>query len=561
MAEGDELLARGKSPRRAWPWLAALLSLAAWLPSALGAGFSFDDREAVEHNPVVLGTVPWQEAFRRDYWEHRGAAGHYRPLATLTLRLDRALWGAEEAGFHLTNVLLHALVVLVAGFLLRRLWAHDRTPWLGLALFAAHPALADSVAWISGRSSMLAALFGLWAAWTLARPRSQGSSAPAGLALDFGACLLGTAASMLGKEDGVLWALVLPCIAFQRARAAGPRVLRAAMVGTLGAGCGLALALFLRALALGSPWIQAPHAPLEGVPWTGRLLVAGRGLLEAARILVVPLGHAPNVSGDPAFGPAALQSNPWPGVLGLSLFAAAGAAALWALWRARSASAVSLALALAAWTPFLQWVPSGEVFAPRFLYLPLLLSVPFAGAALAGVLGLFRADPGAPDRPRRPLARLSASLMVLGLCAGCWWRARVYASRASYRLAVLAERPLDVPSWNDLGLAYEEQGRADEALAAWRRASALDPRYSRAWSNLGRVALAAGRLEEALELLTRAVKEGPRNPVAHVNLGSARLAAGDALGAAECYRRALELAPGLEAARQGLALATQGPTR
>src|SRR5688572_21924709 len=96
----------------------ASIAVAAWLPSAIGAGFAFDDREAIEQNPLVEGSLPWTAAFEQDYWQHRGAAGHFRPLASLSLRLDRALWGDLGAGFHATNVALHALVVLAAALLL-----------------------------------------------------------------------------------------------------------------------------------------------------------------------------------------------------------------------------------------------------------------------------------------------------------------------------------------------------------------------------------------------------------------------------------------------------------
>ena len=92
--------------------LLSALALAAWLPAAFGAGFSFDDREAIEGNGVVDGSLPWSAAFERDYWEHRQAAGHFRPWASLLLRCDHALWGERALGFHLTNALLHAAVHL-----------------------------------------------------------------------------------------------------------------------------------------------------------------------------------------------------------------------------------------------------------------------------------------------------------------------------------------------------------------------------------------------------------------------------------------------------------------
>ena len=34
--------------------------------------------------------------------------GHYQPLTWLTFALDYALWGLDPAGYHLTNVVLHA---------------------------------------------------------------------------------------------------------------------------------------------------------------------------------------------------------------------------------------------------------------------------------------------------------------------------------------------------------------------------------------------------------------------------------------------------------------------
>ena len=38
----------------------------------------------------------------------------------------------------------------------------------------------------------------------------------------------------------------------------------------------------------------------------------------------------------------------------------------------------------------------------------------------------------------------------------------MYQDRESYRRAVLEHCPDDAASWNDLGLAFEEQGRLDK---------------------------------------------------------------------------------------------------
>ena len=520
--------------------LMSCLAVLAWLPAAVNAGFSFDDREAIEHNGVIEGDLPWSAAFERDYWEHRGAAGHFRPLASLALRFDRALWGEHAAGFHVTNVALHALVVFLAALLLQRLAPRRaRWPWIGLALFAVHPVLADSVAWISGRSSMLSALPGLGAALHLSRAPRDGVS----LAwLIWAACLglCGSGLACLGKEDGALWALALPLVAATHGR-------RAMWATTGGALLGLALVSAMRAQALGSAWITAQHPALVDAALSERLLVGGRGLVEAMRLVVWPVGYPPSYSGDPALRAATLVREPALGALGLFAWASALCAVCCGLLARRSLLTFSATLAVLAWFPFLQVVPSGEVFAPRFLYLPLLCSIPLIHAGFDLAFG--------------GRAKYLVAFALLLCFSGAWVRGRVYSSRGAYRMAVLAARPDDVASWNDLGIWHEEEGRPQQALRAWRRATELDPKYSRAWSNLGRMQLLAGDSAQAVLLLERAVREGPDNAVAQVNLGSARLCDGDALGAEAAQRAAIRMAPGLAKAWEGLARALSAQSR
>ena len=95
----------------------------------------------------------------------------------LSYAIDRALWGAEPFGFHLTNVLLHMLNVAL---LFRVAWhvADDRrssrpsdlrpaapiiVAFAGASLFAVHPLMTEAVGYISGRSEVLCATFFLGA--------------------------------------------------------------------------------------------------------------------------------------------------------------------------------------------------------------------------------------------------------------------------------------------------------------------------------------------------------------------------------------------------------------
>ena len=189
--------------------------------------------------------------------------------------------------------------------------------------------------------------------------------------------------------------------------------------------------------------------------------------------------------------------------------------------------------------PVTQIVPSGEVFAPRFLYLPLLFGAPLIGSAIGR---------GVPERFHGVVAPVLACLLA-------WLsfeRAAVYADRAAWRAEVLHHMPNDVASWNDLGLIREEAGDAQGAHAAWRHAIALDPNYSRSWSNLGRVQLMSGDLDAAESSLRAALRVGPRNAVVRVNLASLLAKLDRHLEAVDSYEQATRIAPGLAPAWRGL---------
>ncbi len=544
-----------------------LATLVIWGPASIPdrPGPSFDDREAVIGNPVVDGALPAHAAFDRDYWHHLEDAGHFRPLASLLLRWDhsrsaplapiqqgqqsqqaqapsgRAVREPDWLVFRRTNVALHALVILLLGAALLRL---DRghglpTPWIGLGLLALHPACADVVAWISGRTSLVSALgaaLGLLGATFLTR--TSRAPALAGAAVAFMACGI----ALLGKEDGVV---LVPVLALVTARCAGRR-------GGLGALAGGLLAVgvvaALRQHALGSPLPSSPAAPLAAVPPIERVTIGlaawWRGLMEFLSPWAAwpPSAHLSDLTSSP--GAAARAAALLAVALGAAIALARRALRTASRPQARAAAglaslgAVGLAIA-----PLAQVVPAGELFAPRFLYQPMLLGC-FAAAALADT---------ALAPLRSPRLQAALQLAVLVVCAAAAPRAAAtYEGRASFWRAHLPDHAEDPRVWNDLGNAAREGGALAEARAAFERAIELDPGYSRPRTNLGTLSLAAGDLLEAELQLRAAVAAGPNNPVARANLGNVLLRA-EAFGeAAEQYRRAAALAPGRAAYHRGL---------
>ncbi len=85
------------------------------------------------------------------------------------------------------------------------------------------------------------------------------------------------------------------------------------------------------------------------------------------------------------------------------------------------------------------------------------------------------------------------------------------AGAESFLRGAIAAIPGSAPLRHDLGLALERQGRRDEALAAYRDAAAIDPRFGPAQSALASLALEDGDLAEADRRAAGAWRLGDRS--------------------------------------------------
>lgn len=144
--------------------------------------FVFDDRDTVLLNPSLVDPRDFLAALL-----HNSA----RPAVNFSYAIDRALWGISSFGFHVTNLLLHLVVVgLFYGWCTRALADGFRTgadentsgarsdadeapkiewpAFLAAAVFALHPLMAAATGYVSARSELLAAL-GTFAALVFAR--------------------------------------------------------------------------------------------------------------------------------------------------------------------------------------------------------------------------------------------------------------------------------------------------------------------------------------------------------------------------------------------------------
>ena len=151
--------------------LSAMTALIAYL-QALYYPFILDDIGYISWNTKLAGlhlTELWR-LFTEPYNDY----SEFLPLRDLSYWLDIKLFGLTPAAFRLHSILLYLLCLpLVYGCTLRA-WRYFRpadaasAPWAAAAitaLFALHPALVESVVWISGRKYILPNFFSMLALW------------------------------------------------------------------------------------------------------------------------------------------------------------------------------------------------------------------------------------------------------------------------------------------------------------------------------------------------------------------------------------------------------------
>lgn len=541
-----------------WALLIAGIGAAVYLNS-LGGAFVSDDHFLVLGHPHTRDAALMPDIFASG---HYAGQGGYRPLVTLSFALNHLVGGVDPRGYHLVNVVLHALNSALVALLVLRLFDSLAVAGIAGLLFAVHPVHAEAVAWISGRAELMAAAMFL-ASWLLYLRATAGGRV---VGWSFAAALAAFFLGMLCKEH----VLVLP------GALALTELLRARARGGDGPGRGrrLAWAVLWRCVAFASvvagyflfrgalyerPFMRMPSQigyhdnPLVMVEPMARACTAVRILADYVRLLAWPRA----LSADYSFDQVPIASGPCDAgvmVAAATLAGLAGWGAISFLGRGRIWFGIALFFLCIVPTSNLLFL-IGVIQAERLLYLP---SVGFCIAA--GILCA-----GWWDRVGRwPMARAAlaslAGLAMAGLLTRTLARNADWRDEATLCVATAAGAPRSVKAQINLGQHWLKAGRVDSAIEAFRRALAIDPGSADATLNLGAALVGKGEMIEAITLYRQGVRAHPDCAAMHLNLGALEAGLGDGSGAEASFRRAVALAPDNAVARfnLGLALSRRG---
>ena len=420
-----------------------------------------------------------------DVWDLRAAVLHdlTRAPVTVSYAIDRALWGFSSLGFHITNFVLHVIVVgLLYGVCTRALAdvashrgqtgvrrGSDRgqggvragsdpglTPewpaFFAASVFALHPLMNSAVGYISARPELLCAL-GFLAALTFARRAILASSTIAGvLAAAFG--LLAAGSSVAGL------ALPLVILAYDawvlRDRGWRQRAMR------------LYLPAFA-AVAVAAAWHLPALLAAERVPARG---LAANTLTDVlviwryAGLLVVPYGQALVHQVHWVMTPL----DPL-GLLALALLAGAIAGAV-RVRQARPLVAFGVVWFLAVLAPTSSLVPLPDAMAEHRVYL--------------AAAGLFLAVASMVARPlaTRPVLRAVAAVVLVLLTVQTYRRIVVWHDPMTLWQESVERSP---DAWQaHLGYAdlLREVGRCAQARVHYEATLRLHPTHAGARAGL-----------------------------------------------------------------------------
>jgi tetratricopeptide (TPR) repeat protein len=524
--------------------------------------------------------------FTNHVWGHVDPTmlgNYYRPLFLVWLWLNQALFGLKPSWWHLTAILAHVGVTFMVVMLARRLLKSLPAAFIAGLIFGLHPAHIESVAWVSGITDPLLALFLLSSFWFYLRWRETESveTDEAGhpafyqrrstrLALSLAFFVL----AMLSKET----ALIMPALVFgvewiygdgspikRAAAAARPAMLYAALI---------------------VPYLVVRSAVLKGLGHQLSLvstLTTVQTWPSALWFYCTHLIWPANLSCfyDLAFVTQLSLTNFVLPLVGLIVVAVA----FWFLAKrlereTRRRVAVACLWLVLPLLPVLNLsvFAGGELVHDRYLYLPVL------GLALLAGLGLSRLQGKARlfGQPALQVAAALALVLMLGFSTvnqHQYWAselllfqhgltvapdsriaktglANTLSERGYYDAAVdlyneVIERyPTNWKAINNLGCTYLTMGRFSDAEATLRRGIEVKPTEPRQYISLSVVLQELNRLEESERAAEYALSLDPNGYGFHYQLGDVYEMQGRLAEALDAYRQEVARHPNFTQARE-----------
>ncbi len=536
----------GLSRRLSNSHLAIALVLALTFAAYIGTisyQFVFDDKGQIVENPAVKSWSLAPSYFTEHVWKHNvpGAAGnYYRPVFLIWVLISYTLFGLNASWWHFTTILVHVCGTLMVYLLARRLLKDQWTAWMTALIFGLHPIHIEAVAWVSGVTEPLLALFLIPAFLFYLNWREGVSSADAQPIAKrnrrkwLAASLAFYAVAVFEKET----ALVLPMLIFvyewiyntgeSQKTSFAARVRNGVKVAAP------YLALSVVYLAVRTIVLKGLGHTITPLSLTTIVLTWPSLLWTYVKLLIWPFGLS-------IFYDTPYVTSPGVGNLVLPLLAIAVVAGLLWVWSRRDkVVAFASAMLVLPMLPLLNlsvFFP-GEIVHDRYLYLPSI------GFSILIALALKRIGSGQARLFGQPAFQVLAVIVLtvlLGITTAgqnSYWASDLLLY---YRGVTIA--PNNDIAKNNLATEMDRREMYDEAIGLYQQVLAHNPNYWLASYNLGCMYYKLGRYEEAEMYLVRSLELHQLDADQFTRLALVRMKTGRLDEAAGLLRHAIEMRP------------------
>jgi protein O-mannosyl-transferase len=529
-------------PGPAWwnqGWLFGGLLLAATVLAywpALHGGFVWDDDSWTTKIAHLLRNGPGLYSI----WFEPTALQQYYPLTGTTFWSDYHLWKFWTFPYHVENVILH----LTAVFLFWRLLWKLEVPgaWLAAAIFALHPMMVESVAWITERKNVLSMVFFLGGLLAYGRFNSfwKPSNQPPRRWVAYGLAFLFLLAALLAKTTTFSFPAVILLITWWKRG----RIQWRGDVLPL-------LPFFAAAIGFSglTAWLEKNHVGAAGWEWNlslpERCLIVGRAFWFYPEKLLWP---ADLCFIYPRWKPEVGSWWQW-----LPLITALGA--LVALWGGRQklgrGPATAAFFFVGTIFPLLGFINAyGMRYSwvwDHWVYLPSLGVIALGAASMAGLARHFN----------RSGMLFGAAVVLLPLLAFLTWKqSAMFSDNETLWQTTIVRNPNAFIAYNNLGYILMERNQLKEAIPYFEKSLAIDPKFDEPHNNLGQALIRTGRTEEGMSHFQKASESITSDPataaVSHYNYGNAWLETGHPEEAMAQYQKALAIRPDFAEAQNNM---------
>jgi tetratricopeptide (TPR) repeat protein len=490
-------------------------------------GFVYDDRFQVLENPWITDLRSIPKMFTAGVWEFEGdVSNYYRPVMHLSYALTYLVSGLRPWGYHAVNILLHIAVSLLTFLTVLALLelsgacrSKARLPALfGALLFATHPIVTETVAWVACVPELSFTLFFLLSLLLYVRAESLRSGT-------FAVSAAAYCAATFCKET----AITLPFVLVLYDYALKPERPHLAEAAKRYAPFVLATILYLVVRFS----VLSAFAPVR----RQASLTMYQDLINAFPLFAKYLGKLllpTNLNAFHVFSPILTIWSPR-GIVSLLLTAAFAAAMVLTFQRSRRVF-FALSLIVLPLAPVLYIrVLAENAFTERYLYLP---AVGFAFVATFGLAWLQRC------RPEWMRVAIVISTLVIGVYSvATIQRNAVWKSGETLWTDTVRKSADSATVRNELGTVFADRGAVNAAIGEYQAALRLDPDFATAYNNLGNIYTKAGRFREAVEAYRAALRLRPGLFATYLNLGNAYSEMGLLDQAMEQYEAAARLKP------------------